>query len=154
MVKTVIILAVILVAIQFIPVDRTNPPVTQEIDVPENVLSIFKKSCYDCHSNETEYPWYAYVAPVSFLVAKDVNNGRRNINFSEWDKYSDKERTKIFEEIIEEIEDGEMPPGKYLLFHPDAEVSTSQLNILKKFVKGLNIKDTKESKIRYKNNDD
>ena len=92
--KILIVIGVIIVAIQFIPVDRSNPPVTQEINAPPNVMTILKTSCYDCHSNETNWPWYSYVAPVSFLVASDVQNGRKRVNFSEWDKYDEKKREK------------------------------------------------------------
>ena len=71
-----IIIIVILVVIQFIPVDNANPPVTAKLDAPLDVTSVFKKSCYDCHSNETVWPWYSNIAPMSFLIAQDVNEGR------------------------------------------------------------------------------
>ena len=58
-----------------------------DINAPKNVASILRTSCYDCHSNETNWPWYSYVAPVSFMVAGDVEDGRKSLNFSEWDKY-------------------------------------------------------------------
>ncbi len=67
--KILIAVGVVLIGIQFIPVDRSNPPVTREINAPPNALSILKTSCYDCHSNETNWPWYSYVAPVSFLYS-------------------------------------------------------------------------------------
>ncbi len=95
--KILIAIGVILIGIQFIPVERSNPPVTQEIDAPSNVLSILKTSCYDCHSNETEWPWYSKVAPVSFLVSADVRNGRKRVNFSEWDKYDEEKKEKKLE---------------------------------------------------------
>ena len=94
--KIIIALIVILIGIQFIPVERTNPPVTREINAPDNISSILKASCYDCHSNETDWPWYSYIAPVSFLVAGDVMDGRKNLNFSEWDKYEFEKRAKEF----------------------------------------------------------
>ncbi len=132
--KILIILAVIFIGIQFIPVDRSNPPVTQEIDGPSNITAILKKSCYDCHSNNTVYPWYAYVAPVSFLVAKDVNNGRRNLNFSEWNKYNKEKTEKIIEEILKEVNEGTMPLSLYTLVHPSAKLDPLKVKTLSDWV--------------------
>ena len=81
--KILIAVVVIFVVIQFIPVDRTNPPVTEEIKAPENVLKILQTSCYDCHSNKTDWPWYSYVAPVSFFIVGDVSEGRHHLNFTD-----------------------------------------------------------------------
>ena len=72
--KVLIVLVIIIVGIQFIPVEQTNPPITSEISAPENVKTILKKACYNCHSNETNWAWYTKVAPASFLAAKDVND--------------------------------------------------------------------------------
>ncbi len=94
-----IVIAVILIAIQFIPVDKTNPPVTSELDAPIEIISILKKSCYDCHSNETVWPWYSNIAPTSWLVASDVKDARAHLNFSEWENLSRKDRVKMKEEI-------------------------------------------------------
>ena len=73
----VLALAAVFVAIQLVPVHRDNPPVASDLDAPADVKSILRRACYDCHSNETRWPWYAYVAPVSWLVAHDVEEGRR-----------------------------------------------------------------------------
>ncbi|HEY6437566.1 MAG TPA: heme-binding domain-containing protein, partial [Ignavibacteriaceae bacterium] len=139
--KILIAVAIIVVGIQFIPVDRTNPPVTQEIDAPSNVLSILKTSCYDCHSNETEWPWYSYVAPVSFLVVSDVHNGRKRVNFSEWDKYDDKKREKKMDAMLEDVEEGKMPLPKYLITHPDAELNSEKIRAIKDWVTNNNNKE-------------
>jgi hypothetical protein len=149
--KILIALAVIVVAIQFIPVDRNNPPVTQEIDAPSNVLSILKTSCYDCHSNETKWPWYSYVAPVSFLISSDVENGRKRVNFSEWDKYDEKKKEKKMDAMIEEVEEGGMPLPKYLITHPDAELNSEKIKELKNWV---NSKNETEKPLRYKKEDE
>ena len=107
MLKYILItLIVVLIGIQFIPVERINPPVTSEITAPPEVKKILKESCYDCHSNETDWPWYSYVAPVSFFVANDVNHGREHINLSEWDKVKMEDRIKVKEEMWEEVEEG------------------------------------------------
>ena len=95
---------VLFVAIQFIPVERTNPPVTGLVDAPEDVLTTLRRSCWDCHSNETEWPWYAYVAPMSLRVSQHVWMGREHVNFTEWDGYDAEERDEAYEEIAKEID--------------------------------------------------
>jgi len=133
--KFLIILVIVLVGIQFIPVERTNPPVSWDINAPKNVASIIRTSCYDCHSNETNWPWYSYVAPVSFMVAGDVEKGRKNLNFSEWDKYDGRKRQELLEEIIEEIEKEDMPLTAYTFTHPNAKLDPYRINLLKDWVK-------------------
>ncbi len=149
--KILIVVAVIVIGIQFIPVDRSNPPVTQEINAPPNVMTILKTSCYDCHSNETNWPWYSYVAPVSFLIASDVHNGRKRVNFSEWDKYDEKKREKKLGGIMEAVEEGEMPLPKYLITHPDAEMNSEKIRVLKDWVTSS---DDKEKSLRYEKEDE
>jgi hypothetical protein len=129
--KALIILVVILVAIQFIPVDKTNPTVTAELDAPMEIRSVFKRSCYDCHSNETVWPWYSNIAPVSWLVASDVNDARAHLNFSEWENLSRKDRVKMKEEIWEEIEDEKMPLWKYNILHPDASLKQKDKDLIR-----------------------
>lgn len=107
------------VLIQFLPVERTNPPVTREVLWDSEVTrDLARQSCYDCHSNETVWPWYSSVAPMSWLVAKDVVEGRTHLNFSTWDQPNEAP-----DEIIEMVEDGEMPLRKYTLLHPQARLS-------------------------------
>jgi hypothetical protein len=136
--KILIALVVILIGIQFIPVDRKNPPITMDINAPDNVASILRASCYDCHSNETNWPWYSHIAPVSFLVAGDVKDGRKNLNFSEWDKYSSSKRSELLEEMIEEIEKEEMPLTSYTFTHPSAKLDPYRINLIKDWVKPEN----------------
>ena len=128
---TVIIL---LIGIQLIPVDRKNPPVTKEIAANEVARKVLKRACYDCHSNETLWPWYSYVAPVSWLIARHVDHGRDRLNFSEWDKYSLRDKKHILKDIPEEIEEGEMPMDNYLPLHPEAELSEEDIEALEKWV--------------------
>ncbi len=116
--------------IQLYPVNRDNPPVTEEIQVPDNIKAIFERSCYDCHSNKTKWPWYSYVAPVSWLVAGHVEDGRKNLNFTEWDKYDAKKRANKLEEILDEIEEGEMPLPGYLRLHPEAVLSGEDIDAI------------------------
>ncbi len=129
--KALIILIVILIAIQFIPVDKTNPTVTAELDAPTEIISIFKRSCYDCHSNETAWPWYSNIAPVSWLVAGDVKDARAHLNFSEWGNLSRKDRVKMKEEIWEEIEKEKMPLWKYNIMHPEASLTQKNKDLIR-----------------------
>ena len=145
--KILITLVVILIGIQFIPVDRTNPPVSWDINAPENIAEILRTSCYDCHSNETVWRWYSKIAPVSFLVAGDVNEGRKHLNFSEWDKYEANKREKILEEIVEEIEKENMPIPMYTFTHPNAKLDDHRIKLIKDWVTpGSSL----EENLRYK----
>ena len=118
-------LGIALVAIQFIPVERSNPPVTGLVDAPEDVMTTLRRSCWNCHSNETEWPWYAYVAPVSWRVSQHVWMAREHVNFTEWDSYDAEELDEAFEEIAEEIEKGGMPLRDYLLLHREPKLTTT-----------------------------
>ena len=129
--KALIIFIVILVAIQFIPIDKTNPIVTAELDASREIVSVLKRSCYDCHSNETVWPWYSNIAPVSWLVASDVNDARAHLNFSKWENLSRKDRVKMKEEIWEEIEDEKMPLWKYNILHPDASLKQKDKELIR-----------------------
>ncbi|MBC8308967.1 MAG: heme-binding domain-containing protein [Planctomycetes bacterium] len=110
------------VVIQFIPVNRDNPEVTGEIEVPADVMAILQRSCYDCHSNETVWPWYSYVAPASWLIARDVHKGREELNFSDWTSYNTKQKNHKRKECGEEVEEGEMPLWFYIPLHSEAEL--------------------------------
>ena len=133
-VKAVVLLVVIaFVGIQFVPVDRSNPPVTLEIDAPDAVLAVLRESCYDCHSNETTWPWYSRVAPFSWRIAEHVEHGREHVNFSEWDTYSTIQKAHWVEESYEEAEEGHMPLPSYLWLHGDAALTADDLAVLKEW---------------------
>lgn len=129
--KIFLILIIVLVGIQFIPVEKTNPPVESELRAPKPVLETFKKSCYDCHSNETKWFWYSDFAPVSWLIVKDVNEGREHLNFSNWGKMSPGDIDKMKREIWEEVESGEMPLGTYTLIHPELKLTNQDLSTIR-----------------------
>lgn len=116
-------LAGLLLAIQLVPYgrDHVNPPVTGEPawDAPET-RALAKQACFDCHSNETEWPAYASIAPASWLVQRDVNEGRAVLNFSMWSRPQ-----KEAKEAPEEVREGEMPPGPYKLIHAHARLSAA-----------------------------
>jgi len=132
-VKRIGLAAVLLiVALQLIPVDRRNPVVnpSQSIEaqekLPPAVQAVFHGSCANCHSNQTRWPWYSYVAPASWIVAGDVHAGRRKMNFSEWGRYSAEKREQKLEEICEQVTNGDMPDPKYLFLHRSARPTQQQ----------------------------
>ncbi|UCE85242.1 MAG: heme-binding domain-containing protein [Deltaproteobacteria bacterium] len=108
---------------QLVPIERSNPRVELEVPAPPEVHEILRRSCYDCHSNETRWPWYSRVAPVSWLVAYDVREARHHLNFSTWDRYGEEKRRDHIREVWEEVESDEMPLWIYLPLHPDARLS-------------------------------
>lgn len=126
-------LIVVFILIQFVPVAKTNPPVTAEIDAPADVKDIIRRSCYDCHSNESSWPWYSKIAPFSWFVIDHVNEAREEFNFSTWDKYSKKKKAKVIEEIWEEVEEEEMPLWTYTILHSDAKLSEAEKEVIHKW---------------------
>ncbi|ODS56214.1 MAG: hypothetical protein ABS36_07355 [Acidobacteria bacterium SCN 69-37] len=113
----------LLVAAQFVPVQRTNPPIEQDVAAPAAVDALLRRACYDCHSHETVWPWYARVAPVSWLVVHDTNEGRRHINFSTWNQLTPAERVRALEDTWKAVDTGRMPMSIYVPMHPDARLS-------------------------------
>ncbi|WP_456402268.1 heme-binding domain-containing protein [Hydrogenimonas sp.] len=113
-----------LLLIQLIPYERSNPESDPgvEIEAPPEVMAIFKRSCYDCHSNETKWPWYSAIAPVKWFVARDVKVGRQWLNFSEWKNYDEKRQAKLKEMIFVAVGLA-MPLGTYVKAHPEAALT-------------------------------
>jgi hypothetical protein len=126
----VLVIAAVLffVLIQLFPYGRrhTNPGIGQEPawDKPETRL-LAQRACFDCHSNETFWPWYSNIAPFSWLIQRDVDEGRSKLNFSTWGQGEQET-----EEVGETIQEGEMPPAYYILLHPDANLSVAEKNAL------------------------
>jgi mono/diheme cytochrome c family protein len=118
------VLAGLFVLLQAVPYGRAhrNPPVVAEPswDRPET-RALAVRACYDCHSNETKWPWYSHVAPISWLVQRDVDQGRTALNFSEWNRGQ-----KEAHEAAETVQEGEMPLRAYLFAHPEAHLSGSE----------------------------
>ena len=115
---------------QLIPVSRDNPPADENLKAPENIITILKKSCFDCHSNETKWPWYSYIAPVSFLIAHDVHEAREHLNFSAMSRYGVKRWNKKLANIREEIEEKDMPLPIYLFLHKNARLTSSEVKAI------------------------
>ena len=130
--KIIAILIAGVVLIQLVPYGRNhqNPPVLQELPWPDSeTRAIAQRACFDCHSNETVWPWYTNVAPSSWLVQHDVEEGRSKVNFSEWGRGEQET-----DEIANVIQGGEMPPPQYTLIHADARLSASEKE---SFLRGL-----------------
>ena len=130
-----IIIVIIFVGIQFIPMNLTNPPVTKEISAPESAMKVLKENCYDCHSNMTKWPWYNKIMPISWLIKNDVTAGRKDMNFTEWERYEMIE-DDMKEMILEAVKENRMPPLVYRLGHPDAKLTKDEILIIEKWVKG------------------
>jgi hypothetical protein len=118
-----IICAVAALVLQSIQPDRSAPPERHQPDAPSEVLAILRHACYDCHSNETVWPWYARVAPISWMIAEHVHEGRASLNFSRWPLYSASKRQHLGSDIVEAMRQDEMPLTSYLLLHPAARLS-------------------------------
>ena len=133
--KILLIMIAILVVMQFIRPDKTNPPVdsTIALKAPEDVMQLLKSACYDCHSNETKWPTYSHIAPLSWVIAGHVNDGREALNFSNWDTISKETKTKRLKRAIKTINNGMMPLSGYLKFHEEAHLSAKQKSTLIKW---------------------
>lgn len=152
LIPTLVITTLFLIGIQFIQPELTNPPVTADFQAPENVKSIIKRACYDCHSNETDLRWYDKVSPVSWQVAKHVNDGRSGLNFSHWDSIPPAAQKAKLWEAVNQIVAGAMPIKSYQLVHTSAKVSASDLVVLKNYLSSMvNTGPTDSSKINAAN---
>jgi hypothetical protein len=128
--KLILLAAIVLfVALQFFSAVPGNPPVRNDFIAattpPASVTASLRAACYDCHSHETKWPWYSRVAPVSWLIASDVNEGREHLNFSDWPTEPDRVAKKL-DRINEVLDYREMPPKKYTLIHADARLTEAQ----------------------------
>ena len=131
------------VGIQFSPTSLNQNdtiPITDFIlvnNVPKQVESLIKTSCYDCHSNNTAYPWYNKVQPVAWILEDHVEHGKEELNFNEWADYSDRRKNSKLKSIISQIEDNEMPFWSYTLIHRDAKLSEDEKKIVLDWVSNL-----------------
>jgi len=134
--KKYLLLLIVLIGVsQMIPIQRSNPPVTAEIIVPADVMTLLRRACYDCHSNETTWPWYSRIAPISWLMAYDVSEGRHHLNFSRWGDLPPDRQAKKLQKTAEAIAEGEMPPFYYLPAHPQARLSDREKVFLRNWAR-------------------
>jgi len=132
----VIVLVVAFIAVQFDRPARTNPTVDESqtifarTQMPPQVAAIFNRSCVDCHSNKTVWPWYSHVVPVSWLLTDDVNSGRGMMNLSEWARLDQDRQDKKLRQICDEVSDGAMPLWFYTPLHPGSKLSPADVKTL------------------------
>ena len=133
-------LVIVFIVIQFIrPARNTNGQVspidiTKTITVPDKILDIFKNSCYDCHSNDTRYPWYINIQPMGWIMADHIKEGKTNLNFSEFGTYSKRKQANKLRSLAETINDGSMPISSYTIMHTDAKLSEENKKLITDWV--------------------
>src|SRR6476619_8418710 len=127
--KILIGIIILLVLIQFIQPSHNNgtaeaaTDITHTIPVPDTVMALLKVSCYDCHSNHTEYPWYSKITPVNWWLNNHINEGKRHLNFSDFTNRTLKRKIKSLDNVAETVDKHEMPLDSYLWIHKDAKLS-------------------------------
>jgi len=131
-----VILVILFLAIQFVRPARTNPAVDESrtifarTQMPPQVAAIFNRSCVDCHSNKTVWPWYTNVAPISWFITGHVNDGRQMMNLSEWGRMDQDRQSKKLRQMCEEVTDGAMPLSSYTPLHPGSKLSPADVKTL------------------------
>lgn len=139
-----IVLLVVFVGIQFIPTTRNQSEGVPKTDfmlvnnVPNNIKNKLQISCYDCHSNNTNYPWYNKIQPVTWFLEDHIKKGKAELNFNEWDDYSNRRKNSKLKSIINQIENGEMPLDSYTLIHSDAKITKSDKADIIKYLEDIN----------------
>ncbi len=123
-----------LLAAQLVAVERTNPPSRGALSAPSKVEATLKRSCYDCHSNQTRWPWYSRVAPLSWLITRDVTLGRKEVNFSEWESYYPATRRRKLQWLGRSLREEKMPPWYYRLIHPGAGLTQADQAALRNWI--------------------
>ncbi|MBW8359536.1 MAG: heme-binding domain-containing protein [Weeksellaceae bacterium] len=141
--KILVVLLVAFILIQFFRIDRTNPPVNQGMDfltiknTPQNTANLIRNGCYDCHSNETKYPWYTNIQPIAWFLKSHIDEGRKKLNFSTFATYEPKRQAHKLYEAVEMVETGEMPLESYILGHPEAKFTTAQRDEIVRYFKSV-----------------
>jgi hypothetical protein len=126
--KIFLVLFVLFILLQFIRPERTNPVVEgKALEIPEHILPLLQRACFDCHSNDTKWPWYSNIMPATYFLTNHVNEGRKHLNFSEWETYSRNKKEDKLLEICEEMEEQKMPLAPYLLLHSEAKLSPEEI---------------------------
>jgi hypothetical protein len=130
---TMVLLGFLLIA-QFITIQRTNPPSKGDLAAPPKIKTLLRGSCYDCHSNETWWPWYTYIAPLSWWIEHDVERGRQELNFSEWGSYYPATRIRKLQWMGRALREENMPPWTYRILHPGAALTRRDLVVLEQWI--------------------
>lgn len=138
--KILLGLLIVFIVIQFIRPAKNKSlqimetDITKMINVPENVLGILKNSCYDCHSNNTRYPWYVNIQPLGWLMANHIKDGKADLNFSEFGTYSKRKQANKLRAIAESIKEGSMPISSYTIMHADAKLNEENKKLIMDWV--------------------
>ncbi|MEQ9100889.1 MAG: heme-binding domain-containing protein [Imperialibacter sp.] len=148
--KIVLGIGVLFVGLQFFR--GTPPEVTAEnpddllatSQISSEVSSLFRTACYDCHSNETRYPWYSYITPVSWFVFDHISHGREEVNFSEWASLRKSKKVRILKDLAEEVGEGKMPLESYTIMHGDAQLTKEQRDLLVNWAESFSAEVMKE----------
>jgi len=140
--KILLGILVVIILIQFIRPEKNVSnieinDITTVMEVPQEIKEIIKTSCADCHSNNTKYPWYSEIAPVSWYLAQHVNEGKEHLNFSEWAAYNKDQKSHILKDLEEEIDEHKMPLESYLWIHKEAILSVDKYDILLNWIKTI-----------------
>ncbi len=136
LVRIIVAFVVVLGIAQFFRPERANPSSDSQLslhaqnDIPPEVLSLLDRACFDCHSNETRWPWYSNITPVNFALMNHVNDGRKHLNFSLWGTMRPGTQRGALEEITDEVREGRMPLKSYLLLHPEATLTDDDVMLL------------------------
>ena len=130
--KTLLIFFIVFVVMQFIQTEQKNVAVNKELEIkaPAEVMTIFKNACYDCHSNEVKWPWYSKIAPFSWVISQHVNDGRKWLNFSEWENYTQEEKQKILKGTYRTVY-AVMPLQSYIWFHKEADLTKEERKLIR-----------------------
>lgn len=125
--RTLLIFLIVFIVMQFIQTEQKNFPIDKslEIQAPSEIMTMFKQSCYDCHSNNVNWPWYSKIAPFSWIISEHVNDGRKWLNFSEWEAYSQEEKNRKLKGIYRTVY-AVMPLHSYLWLHEEADLTKEQ----------------------------
>lgn len=138
-----LILLLAFISIQFFPIDLNESNSVPKTDfllvnkVPETIQKKLEISCYDCHSNNTDYPWYSKIQPAAWFLADHIKEGKSELNFNEWDDYSDRRKNSKLKSIINQIKDDEMPLESYTYIHRDAIFSAVEKKEMIQFMEQL-----------------
>jgi len=149
--RILLIVLVVIIVAQFIQPPHNEgaaespTDITHAVTVPDTVMAMLKRSCYDCHSNHTNYPWYSKITPVNWWLYNHINDGKRHFNFSDFNTGSYKRRVKRLDEVGETVEKHEMPLSSYLWIHKDAKLNDDQQRMIIDWAKGAQQKIMQDS---------
>jgi len=141
--KVLILLLIVFVGIQFVPTNRNqsteilDTDFSKTFEVPQDVQQLLETSCYDCHSNNTNYPWYNKIQPVSWFLEHHIEEGKEELNFSDFGSYSGRKQKSKLKSVISQIEDNKMPMPSYTVMHADAKLSEADKKLLINWVTNL-----------------